>query len=140
MEAVGVGASVLAFVTLGLQSAKAILEILSSVKDGRENVDRPEKDITGLQLTLERLARCRIIAERPDEALAAKIKSCADDMTSFAEKLKKLLSHDGSAFAGQWKKIKLFLNEKDLAKMSAVVVGHTAGLNLYLKVLERYSS
>ncbi|OIW25928.1 hypothetical protein CONLIGDRAFT_717590 [Coniochaeta ligniaria NRRL 30616] len=136
MEALGVGASVLAFVIVGLQSAKTIHDILASVKDGSETVDRAEADIMSLQSTLERLASCRIIAERPDEALAAKVKSCADDMTRYAEKLKKLVTDDGSGLSRQWRKIKVFLNEKDLAKISAVVVGHTAGLNLHLNVLD----
>lgn len=40
MEAIGVGANVLAFILLGLKSAKFIHETLSAVKDGPEIVQR----------------------------------------------------------------------------------------------------
>lgn len=64
MEAVGVGASVIAFITLGLKCAKSAHEILSSAKGGSDHVARVERDVQGLLSTLERLARCRVIAER----------------------------------------------------------------------------
>jgi hypothetical protein len=131
------GASVLAFVTLGLKSAKIIHEVLSSFKDGSKTVEQTARDVSCLQSTLERLARCRIVAEGPDQALTARIELCADDMKSFAEKLKKLAISEGPGLERQWKRLKVFLNEKDLGKMSAVVAGHTAGLNLDLQVLER---
>lgn len=135
MEAIGGGASVLAFVLLGLKSAKIIYELLNPGDDGKTIA----RDVRGLQSTLERLARCRVLAERPDEALEAKIVACANDMESFAKKLSKLaiLDNDGRLRI-QWKKVKTFLSEKDMAKMRAIVVGHTAGLNLHLQALERH--
>lgn len=61
-------------------------------------------------------------------------------MKSFAKKLEKLVPNDAeSRLERHCKKIKAFLNEKELAQMSAVVVRHTMGLNLYLKTLERYA-
>jgi hypothetical protein len=137
MEAIGAGASVLAFVTLGLKSAKTIHEVLSSFKDESKIVEQSARNVASLQSTLERLATCRIVRDCPDEALTAKIESCADDMTRFAEKLTELAIIDSPGLERQWKKLKAFLNEKDLAQISAVVVAHTTGLNLHLKVLER---
>jgi hypothetical protein len=140
MEAVAVGASVLAFVTLSLKSAKAVQEVLSSAKEGQRHVGQVERDVQSLQLTLERLSRCRLIGERRDEALAAKIKACSDDMEIFAKRLESLAIGDAEPRLGrQWKRIKAFLNEKDLAKMGAVVVGHTVALNLHLNILERHA-
>ncbi|GAB1318058.1 hypothetical protein MFIFM68171_08268 [Madurella fahalii] len=137
MEAVGAVASVIAVITLGLKSVKTVHEILSSVKDGSGQVGQAQRNIRGLQSTLERLARCRIIEERRDEALTAKIKQCSDDMERFAKKLQKLTIDDsGSRLGGKWGKIKVFLNEKDVIRMGSVVVGHTAALNLHLKALE----
>ncbi|KAB5567032.1 ankyrin repeat-containing domain protein [Coniochaeta sp. 2T2.1] len=136
MEALGAGASVVALVTFGLQSAKVIHQVLSSITDGRKNVEQAARDVAALQTTLERLARCRIITERPDEALAARTKACAEELADFAEKLKKLAVGNGPGLERRWRKVKVFLNEKELARMSATVVGHTTGLNLCLKVLE----
>ncbi|KAB5584807.1 hypothetical protein GE09DRAFT_4743 [Coniochaeta sp. 2T2.1] len=136
MEALGAGASVVAFVTFGLQSAKVIHQVLSSNTDGKKIVEQAARDVATLQSTLERLARCRIITERPDEALAARTKACAEDLAGFAEKLKTLAVGNAPGLERHWRKVKVFLNEKELTKMSAAVVGHTTGLNLCLKVLE----
>jgi len=141
MEAVGAGASILAFVTLGLKSAKAVHEILGSLRDGRVHVDAAERDVRELQSTLEQLSRCRVITgtSNPNDALAAKIKTCADDLKTFADTLRRL-AIDGteSRVVGKsLKRLKIFLNEKELARMRAIVLGHTATLGLGLQILER---
>jgi len=138
MEAIGVGASVLAFLTLGLSSTKVVYELISSIKDGGMHVKQIKGEIQGLQLTLERLSRCRHIAELRDEALAARIKACDDDMKVYATKLRELaVSGTESRLGKQWKKVKIALSDKDLTRMSAVVVGHTTALSLYLNATER---
>lgn len=141
MEAVGAGASILAFATLGLKSAKAVHEILGSLKDGRAHVDAAKRDVRELQSMLERLSRCRVITEtsNPDGALAARIKTCADDLKTFADTLRGL-AIDGteSRVVGKsLKLLKIFLSEKELARMRAVVLEHTAALSLGLQILER---
>lgn len=137
MEAIGAGASVLAFITLGLQSVKTIHEILSSVKD-TTRVYGVRQDVQGLQATLDRLSRCRAVAELRDDALATKIEKCAGDLKTFAERLVKL-AIDGSEhrLERQVKKLKGFLNEKELKDMGDAIVRHTTSLSLHLKVLER---
>lgn len=138
MEAVGAGASFVAIITLGLKSAKIIHEILSSAKNGDGQVGKVQRDIQGLKSTLERLARCRILGQQRDEALAAKIKQCFHDMGNFAEKLQKLAIDDSRPrLERQWKKVKVFLNEKEVERMGSAVVAHTAALNFHLKTLER---
>ncbi len=139
MDAVSAGASVLAFVTLSLQSAKLVYETLTSVKDGPKHVYQIARDVQSLQSTLERLARCRAAGARGDEAFATKLKACADDMTSFAKRLKTLTIDDGtSRLERNWKRVKAFLNEKDLETMGAVFIRHTAALNFHLSTLDRY--
>lgn len=136
MDPIGAGASVLAFVVLGLKSVKVAYEILSSIKDGRTQVAHASNSIQRLQSTLEKLERCRLVTEQQDELLLKTTKACADDMDAFAEQLKGLdKSHSG--MGRQWNKVKILLKEEDLKRMSAIVVGHTAALNLYLEILER---
>jgi hypothetical protein len=94
MEAVGVGASVVTFIALGLQSIKFIDEALSSAKDGKGYVDRARRDVWSLQASLERLGRCRAVTQNPQLALAAMIQSCTDDMKTIAEKLQGLVVDD----------------------------------------------
>jgi hypothetical protein len=136
MEVVGVGASVLAFVVVGLKSAKAAYEALSAIKDGNTHVAQARSSVQGLQSTLERLSRCRLVAEQQDEGLLKTVKECADNMKAFAAQLSGL---DGPKHGAerQWNKVKIFLKEDDMKRLSAAVVGNTAALNFYLQVLER---
>ncbi|KAM7213377.1 hypothetical protein V8F06_011227 [Rhypophila decipiens] len=136
MEVFGAGARVVTFLALGIQSARTIHEILSLVKDGTR-IDRIRQDFQGLQVTLDRLSRSHAVAEIRDDALATKIKACANDMETFAEKLKRL-TPDGAEprLSRHWKSFKALMNEKDLIDMGDVIVKHTTALSLYLKVLE----
>jgi hypothetical protein len=138
MEAIGAGAGILAFVTLGIKSAKVIHDILSSYRDSNKNVEQTTNNVASLQASLERFSRCRHVCERPDEALATKVKQCADDTSRFADDLKRLSVNNGATMERKWQKIKAFFKEKDLAKFSTVIVGHTAALNFYLDILDRY--
>lgn len=134
MEALGAGAVVLPFAILGLQSIKVLCDVLSSAKEGREQVSQAQRHVQSLLSTLERLSRRRVI----DEALAAKINACADDIEQYAKKLKSLAVDDADPrLERQWKRIKILFNEKDLAKMSAVMVGHTVALSLHLNTIDR---
>jgi len=138
MEAVGVGASVVTFITLGLQSIKFIDEALSLAKDGKGYVDRARRDVQSLQAALERFGRCRAVAQNPQPALAAMIQSCADDMKTIAGKLHGLVVDDSQpSLAKQLRKIKIFLKEKDLERMSETIVRHTTALDLYLGTIDR---
>jgi heme exporter protein D len=138
MEAISAGASVLAFVVLGLQSVKVAHKILSSVKDQNSTVSRAEKDVRRLKSTLERLSSCRIIEERQDDALRSAIEACADDMKTFAEQLRAFDNAHQPGLGKHWNKVKIFLKEGDLAKMSTVVVNYTTVLNFHIGILERY--
>ncbi|KAK0750314.1 hypothetical protein B0T18DRAFT_124863 [Schizothecium vesticola] len=135
MEVIAGGASVLAFVVVGLKSAKVAHEVLSAIKDGSTHVAQARSSVQGLQSTLERLSRCRLVAEQQDGGLLKTAKECADNMEAFAKELKKL-AEPQHRVGKQWNKVKIFLKEDDLKRVSAAVVGHTAALNFYLQVLE----
>ncbi|KAK4198562.1 hypothetical protein QBC40DRAFT_159144, partial [Triangularia verruculosa] len=133
MEAIASGASVLAFVTLSLQSAKVIREILSTVKDGSDCVERVLRDVQGLQDTLRRVKQCCVNSPADKVALESKIKSCGADLKACATELENLVAKaPESTLARQWKKMKIFLKEKDVEKVGHCVVRNTSALNLYL--------
>ncbi|KAK4209207.1 hypothetical protein QBC37DRAFT_378262 [Rhypophila decipiens] len=113
MEAICVGASVLAFVTLGLNSVKIIDELVASIRGS-----------------------CAIV-DRNDHRLTDKVKSCAEDMKDAAEKLQ-ALTIDGSepALGRQLKKLKMFLKEKDVKRVASTVAKHTRALSLYLHTID----
>jgi len=132
-------ASVLAFVLVGLKSAKAAYEILSSFKDGPENVKRATADVEGLLLTLVQLSKCRALEKESSEALRATIDVCLGDMNSFVRELTKLtLEPQSSRHKQYWKRLMAMWEEKALSKMSARVASHTSSLSLWLNVLQRY--
>ncbi|KAK1751467.1 hypothetical protein QBC47DRAFT_391875 [Echria macrotheca] len=137
MEAIGAGAGVIAFVTLGLQSIKVIAQALSAIRDGNSHVQAALKHVQDLQSVLERLERCRVLVERPDPALADKVKSCVDDLAVIAGKLNDLAIKDSDAALEKgWKKAKIFLRDKDLEKVGVTVVRHSTTLNLYLQATD----
>lgn len=57
-------------------------------------------------------------------------------MEAFAKELEKLVDPQ-HRIGKQWNKVKIFLKEDDLKRVTTAVVGHTAALNFYVQVLER---
>lgn len=137
-DPVSTGASVLAFVLLGLKSVKVAHEILSNFKDGPENVKIARTDVENLRLVLERLSNCRLLDRSGNEALRAAVDACLEDIQSFAKKLKQLVPEANSSrrsiyqkrFIAAWK-------EKTLSKICVRLAYHTNNLNLHLNVLQR---
>jgi|SRR3569833_1306463 len=136
MEAVGAGASVLAFIGIALQSAKFIHDVFSAVKDGPENVKRAAYNVEQLQLTLERLSRCRAIDS--DVATRDQVSKCTSDMETIAQKLQKLAVSETEKRSGRlWKRLRAAYSDNDLSKISVVVRDHTSALHISLSILQR---
>ncbi|KAK0722619.1 hypothetical protein B0T26DRAFT_749992 [Lasiosphaeria miniovina] len=135
MDVISAGASVVAFIVLGLKSAKIIHEILSN--ESGTHVGQVRAGIQDLQSTLERLQRCRATAELQDQAFQTKIQSCADNLTTFAATLQKLtVTNDGPRFANQLRRLRASWSEKELIRMSNVITRDAGTLKLYLQALE----
>lgn len=162
MDPLTAGATVLPFVILGLQSIKTAFGILSTYKDGKEQVSRTQKDVNSLLSILERLSKSRIITRNQDLALAAMVIECADDITAIDEKLKELTgkntdekreetdnntnekreetgNNTDSLLKRHLKKIKIFFKADDLKKMSTILSRHTTSLNLHLNTTQRFA-
>ncbi|KAH8688464.1 hypothetical protein BGZ61DRAFT_453250 [Ilyonectria robusta] len=134
MEAIGVGANVLAFVLLGLKSAKFIHETLSAVKDGPEIVQRVARDILQLHWILERVHQSRAAAD--DESLLFHAQQCVDDLGSLAEIVQRLQLATNERLTGRfWKRIKTVLSEKDLARISTQVTQKASLLDFRINLL-----
>ena len=73
--------------------------------------------------------------ESQDEKLRNTAKACAEEMNKFADQLE-ALNKASSGLGRQWNKLRVFLKEEDLQRMSDVVIGYTAELDLYLEILE----
>ena len=133
-------ASVLAFVLVGLKSAKLAHKVLTSFKDAPDNVKSATVDVEGLLLTLESLSKCRALGERGGgDALRAPIDACLRDIESFAKELQRLTPEAPNSRREKYKKrFAAMWEEKALTQMSAKIASHAVNLSLCLNVLQRY--
>lgn len=141
MEAIGAGAAVLPFVLLCLQSAKVAYTTISSIKDAPKQVKQLQREAGDLVSALERLSKCRVlgVAGNRDDVLVAKIKACQADIDTYSTRLGRLApGATDHCVETTWKRLKVVVNEKDLAKMSAAMVAHTTALSLHLNAIQRY--
>lgn len=141
MEAVGSGASVVAFIGLAAQSAKSLYELFSAFKDGPEAVQRAATNIYLFQSVLDQLSRSRAFAEGTPEVIVAvqeHVKKCNDEIDSITAKLKDLKISDHEKRSGiLWKRVKFAFKEKGLGQMSDIIEYHTNLLTLRLNTVQR---
>ncbi|KAH6989001.1 hypothetical protein BKA56DRAFT_652463 [Ilyonectria sp. MPI-CAGE-AT-0026] len=134
MEAIGVGANVLAFVLLGLKSAKFIHETLSAVKDGPEIVQQVARDILQLHWILERVHQSRAAAN--DESLLFHAQQCVDNLGSLAQIVQRLQPATNERLTGRfWKRLKTVLSENDLARISTQATQKASLLDFRINLL-----
>lgn len=89
MEAIGAGASTLAFVLLALKSAKTIRESLSTIRDAPKTVHELSQDIRLLQSVLERLRGCSL-SHAPSSTVVSlqdMLQTCTAELASIESSL-----------------------------------------------------
>ncbi|KAH7137398.1 hypothetical protein B0J13DRAFT_609452 [Dactylonectria estremocensis] len=134
MEAIGAGANVLAFVILGLKSAKFVHETLSAMHDGPQIVQQVAQDILQLHWILERLSNSRAAAS--DTPLVSHAQRCVQDLRVLAETVQKLQPTLSEKATGRlWKRFRTVLSEKDLARISSQVTQNATFLNFRINLL-----
>ncbi|KAJ4003985.1 hypothetical protein NW752_010929 [Fusarium irregulare] len=139
MEAVGFGASVLTFVAAAVSVSKSIHDILSAIKDGPEIIGFLNSEISQLEAILQRLLQvASSIAEPTDRPeLEHLVKRCKDDLVGFEVKLRQLDVSGADGRRGRlWRKLKICLEEKDLAQIRHVVRWHVHLLTLHLVIVQ----
>ncbi|KAL2169553.1 hypothetical protein VTG60DRAFT_5946 [Thermothelomyces hinnuleus] len=138
-DPIGTGSGVLAFVLLALKSAKVAHEILSSFKDGPENVKRAKADVESLLSVLERLSHCRALEANDDNgAFFVAVGSCLRDVQSFDKQLSRLVpkAKISSRRSNYWKRLMAVWEEEMISKTSARLASHAANLSLHLSALQ----
>ena len=131
-------ASIITAIDFSFKTSKFIHSFINGVEDGPENVQRAATAVSGLQLTLEQLSKCRALPQSGSEALRDRLLKCVEDLTAFGRKLEGLTIKDSEKRSRRyWKRIQCAYNEKALDKIAAIVTGHTAALNLHLAALQR---
>ncbi|KAI5458952.1 hypothetical protein BGZ63DRAFT_426265 [Mariannaea sp. PMI_226] len=116
MEAIGAGANVLAFVVLGLKSAKVVYETFSAIKDGPEIVQQLAKDCRQLHSLLTWVRQSQVAASDP--ALLQQAQQGAQELQELANSIQNLRLSPADRFSGQcWKRLKVLVKEKDLIRI-----------------------
>ncbi|KAG7417648.1 hypothetical protein ACKAV7_002782 [Fusarium commune] len=135
MEAIGVGASILTFITF----AHSIHSALSAIKDGPEVIRLLADEIAKLESILQQLKKVSFVSidDIDKSRLDCLAKKCKDDLAALDCQLKSL---DVSASDGRrgrlWRKLKLCFSEKELDQIRNVVRGHVQHLGIRLDLIQ----
>ncbi|KAK8057368.1 ankyrin repeat-containing domain protein [Apiospora saccharicola] len=131
-EALGLGANVVAFVVVAAQLAKKTHETFSAIKDGPEIVQRVASQVNQVYWILEGLKKHRAALEDP--ALAGHLQICFNEISSAAALIEKLQLSPAERRGGRlWKRLRTFLNEKDLERLNAQLTGIATTLTLRMQ-------
>ncbi|KAI1060950.1 hypothetical protein LB507_010146 [Fusarium sp. FIESC RH6] len=142
MEAIGAGASTLAFVLLALKSAKILNESLSSIKDAPRIVIEPLEDIKFLQSVLERLSQCTLqhASISTVDSLTQTLQGCTTELSSIEGRLAKFLQDTVSSRSRRmYKGVLAYIKKEDLENARRRVRDKSTQINLYLGLLQAQS-
>ncbi|KAL8388848.1 hypothetical protein RB595_008974 [Gaeumannomyces hyphopodioides] len=128
------GASILAFLTAGLQSAKLAYDVVSAIKDGPQRIRDLESALGHLVTHLGYLEADPSLIPQKDAAIFQK---CRDDLIQVRIDVEKLcVSDKDGKLERMWKKIKPALKEKDIAQILAKVTAQIATIGVYALVAQ----
>ncbi|KAI8665653.1 hypothetical protein LRP88_03841 [Fusarium phalaenopsidis] len=139
MEAIGAGASTLAFVLLALKSAKVIHESLSAIKDAPRIVRELAQDIQLLQSVLGRLTHCPL-SHAPSSTITSfqdMLQACTAELSSIQSRLQQFKKKPDSSRSSQvYKGILGYVKKEELEEARSRVRDKTTQANLYLGLLQ----
>jgi Fungal N-terminal domain of STAND proteins len=141
MEAVSAGAGVLTFITVALQSTKKIYEAVSGITKGPEQLESLAAAVETLHSVLTQFSNCPVVdtadAKTDLELIWGLIKTCSEDVLRYEKELGKVsISSDDKRAGRAWKKLKTFLQEKDLQRIRIGVNHHISALGFQLNILQ----
>ncbi|RSM03369.1 hypothetical protein CDV31_010501 [Fusarium ambrosium] len=139
MEAIGTGASTLAFVLLALKSAKVIHESLSAIKDAPRIVRELAQDIQLLQSVLGRLTNCPL-SHAPSSTITSfqdMLKACTAELSGIENRLEQFKKKPESSRSSRvYKGILGYVKKEELEEARSRVRDKTTQANLYLGLLQ----
>ncbi|EMT71109.1 hypothetical protein NOF04DRAFT_13591 [Fusarium oxysporum II5] len=142
MEAIGAGASTLAFVLLALKSVKIVNESLSSIKDAPRIVSELLKDIESLQSVLGRISGS-LLRHAPTstiESLNDILQACTTELSSIECRLAKFSTSSGSSRSSRmYKGVLAYVKKEDLENARGRIRDKSTQINLYLSLLQAQS-
>ncbi|KAH7268836.1 hypothetical protein B0J15DRAFT_419337 [Fusarium solani] len=139
MEAIGAGASTLAFVLLALKSAKVIHESLSAIKEAPRIVRELAQDIQLLQSVLGRLTHCPL-SHAPSSTVTSfqdMLQACTAELSSIENRLEQFKKKpDSSRSSRVYKGILGYVKKEELEEARSRVRDKTTQANLDLGLLQ----
>ncbi|KAF7562673.1 hypothetical protein G7046_g1499 [Stylonectria norvegica] len=136
MDPLSAGASVLAFLTLGLKTATTIHQILSSFKNAPQAVLELNHDVTSLSAILERLLKCTHAANSTDAPFKSHLDQCTKDLSDIEIKLRSFSAPSHSRSSRVLNNVRTVWKEKDLEQARSRIRDHCTQLNLHLGLIQ----
>lgn len=108
---------------------KTLYDIISGIKNGPDCVHKTAESILHFHNLLQRVRE--LCARNPgcvdSAALLTLVKGSATDINHFASKVEKLQATNGQNAAGRlWKKLRIIINETDLADITLKISQYSA--------------
>jgi hypothetical protein len=143
MDGVSAAASIVALVTVALQSASAIHAVVSGIRNGPEQVSQLILALESLNGVLQQLSRLQTIRQdgsREDLSdLENLMGSCVKDINRFRRMLAKLQHVPADKTLGRaWKQVKPILHKEEFREMRQTIHDYISRLNLQLNIIQRY--
>lgn len=136
MDPLNAGAGAVAFITVAVQSAKAICDILSAIKDSPKLVRDVSRDLEQLRLILGRLSKFQSLTQN-DDTISLLLRRCSEDISMYACRLRKLEISSTERQTGKlWKKFTALMNEKELQAMKVSIHYHVSSLGLQMSLTQ----
>ncbi|KAK6066682.1 ankyrin repeat protein [Seiridium cupressi] len=132
------GASIIAFVTIGLQSIKTIYTVISAVKDGPSKLSDLMMAIGSLMSILEHLQnnpRLRPLPRTSSTDFAPSIEECTGVMKRFEDQVRKLqITHKETRRGKIWKRLKFVFQEDDIPYIISIITNAMQTLTLHFDI------
>lgn len=132
------GASIITFVTAGLQSIKIIHNACSTIKHWPETVGAVSTQLQRLEDVLQRFVP---EGDTVPAALQDLIRQCTADLQRYAGQVQSLQAPNGAS-RGQkiWRRGKSVLNEGAVQRMARAMTDYGDQISLQLALLHRFES
>jgi hypothetical protein len=146
MEALGGVSAIFAVITFSLQTAKLIKSTISDLRDGPAVCQQLSTRITSLRKVLKligslesKISANLVLSSTFKEHFEDAITACDKDLTTFRGKIEPLIAKDRDHFLlRSWKRLSIFVHEKDLDKIVEQLLIHHNTLQSRLPVFGLY--
>lgn len=142
MEAVGAGASILAFVAAALQTSRAIYNLVSAIQSGSPDILNLVSNASSLERILHQLltlldSKTRLTSSQILRPVEQSVRRCADDLNGICQQLGKLEHANSGSTKKVWRLMKIVVKKDSVHMMSRIIQQHVSMLTLQVIILSR---